>query len=138
MEVIFNLSEISWVSKMIIPVIKNYKVITFSGELGSGKTTLIVAVCKELGVIDPVSSPTFAIIQQYKTSKGNLIYHLDLYRIDDVRDAIYTGIEDAIQSGDLCFIEWPEKAKTLYPDQTLHISLEDLSGDKRKMVIQLP
>ncbi|MEO7121486.1 MAG: tRNA (adenosine(37)-N6)-threonylcarbamoyltransferase complex ATPase subunit type 1 TsaE [Ginsengibacter sp.] len=138
MEIIYNLNEIRKVAKKLVSVARDYKIITFSGELGAGKTTLIIEICKELGVTEVVSSPTFAIIQQYNLDNHNLIYHMDLYRLKDSREAIEAGIEDCLLSNELCLVEWPENARSLFPNETVQVLLQVLSADERKLVVQLP
>lgn len=138
MEFIFNLDEIENAAKKFISLIRDYKVITFSGDLGAGKTTFINAVCKALGVEETVTSPTYAIIQEYQFGNKKIIYHMDLYRIKSIEEAIEAGIEDCLQSGELCMVEWPEKAILLFHGETVHATLQTISNDQRKMVVQLP
>jgi tRNA threonylcarbamoyladenosine biosynthesis protein TsaE len=138
MEIIYNLSEIKNVAKKLVSVTRDYKILTFSGELGAGKTTLIIEICKELGVTEVVSSPTFAIIQQYNLENDHLIYHMDLYRLKDSAEAVEAGIEDCLLSNELCLVEWPENARSLFPYGSAHVSLQVLSADERKLVVKLP
>jgi tRNA threonylcarbamoyladenosine biosynthesis protein TsaE len=138
MEIIFNLDDIDNAAKEFVLIIRDYKVITFSGELGAGKTTFINAVCKDLGVAETVTSPTYAIIQEYHFGNESIIYHIDLYRIKSIEEAIEAGVEDCIQSGELCIVEWPEKAILLFPQETVHAFLKTLSINKRKLIVQLP
>lgn len=138
MEIIYKLSEIRSVAKQLASVTLDYKIITFSGDLGAGKTTLIIEICKQLGVTEIVSSPTFAIIQQYNLDNQNLIYHMDLYRLKDSWEAIEAGIEDCLLSNELCLVEWPENAGSLFPHKTAHVFLQVVSDDERKLVVQLP
>lgn len=137
MEIIYDLDDISAIAKRIVSLIQEYKVITFTGDLGAGKTTLINSICKVLGVKEIVSSPTFAIIQEYRAN-DNLIYHMDLYRLKNVQEAIDAGVEDCLLSGELCLVEWPEKAKGLFAGESISISLESLSANRRKLLVQLP
>lgn len=125
-------------AQKFVALMNDYTVITFSGELGAGKTTFINEVCKRLGVTETVSSPTFALIQEYRSGSGRIIYHIDLYRIQSAEEAMEAGIEDCIMSRELCFVEWPEKAPELFPDKTMHVSLFILSGLERKLVVELP
>ncbi len=103
--------------------------------MGAGKTTLIHALCDVLKVEDAVGSPTFAIINEYRSPVAGVIYHMDWYRIKDEMEAIQAGCEDCIDSGNLCFIEWPEKFPDLLPDSSLHISITIENDHERKIVI---
>ncbi|MDE3213224.1 MAG: tRNA (adenosine(37)-N6)-threonylcarbamoyltransferase complex ATPase subunit type 1 TsaE [Bacteroidota bacterium] len=138
MEVIYDLSEIQEVARMLLTLPGDIRILTFSGNLGAGKTTLIQALSRELGVVDQVSSPTFSIIQQYQTRKGGWIHHLDLYRIESDREAINAGVEESLFSGDWCLVEWPEKAPSLFAENTLHLHLAVAQGDRRKMFLKIP
>jgi ATPase, YjeE family len=138
MEIIYNLDEIENIAKKIVPLAHEYKIITFSGDLGAGKTTLINSICKQLGVEEIVNSPTYALIQEYEFGEGNIIYHMDLYRIKNEAEAADAGIEDCLLSGELCLVEWPQKVESIFPEQTVNVFLETLSPDKRKLVVKLP
>lgn len=109
-------------------------VYTFVGEMGAGKTTFISALCQELGVdADEANSPSFAIANEYRSeTTGELIYHFDLYRLDSLEDVMEIGFEDYLDSGALCFIEWPEKVMDILPDDTVKVEIkvnDDLSRD---------
>jgi tRNA threonylcarbamoyladenosine biosynthesis protein TsaE len=138
MEIIYTLDGIEHATAGLIRLTKDYKVFTFSGELGAGKTTLIAKICQGLGVQEPVSSPTYSIIQEYELPDESLIYHMDLYRIKNISEAVDAGIEDCLLSNELCFVEWPEVATSLFPAKTIHIKLQTISSYKRKLVAQLP
>lgn len=99
------------------------KIFIFKGEMGSGKTTLIKALCSYLEVEDITSSPTFSIINEYKTPKSGNIYHMDFYRIDNIQEAANTGFEEYIFSGSFCFIEWPEIIQTFLPAHYVSIEI---------------
>ena len=137
MEFIFDFDTIQKIAKEFISLIDKYKIIAFSGELGAGKTTLINEICKQLGVEESVTSPTYAIIQEYHSNTG-IIYHMDLYRIKNIEEAIDAGIEDCLLSKNVCLVEWPEKALLLFPPETVYSSLETLSNNMRKLIVQLP
>ena len=137
MEVNFSLEEILDTAKKLLADTSNYKVLAFHGEMGAGKTTFIHALCEAMGVTDVVTSPTFSIINQYKTAGGQTIYHMDLYRIQDEQEAINAGIEDCLYSGDICLVEWPEKAATIFPDDTLHINISSVDDNTRKLKFNL-
>jgi tRNA threonylcarbamoyladenosine biosynthesis protein TsaE len=101
-------------------------VFAFTGRMGSGKTTFIKAVCEALGVTEVINSPTFSIVNEYRSGKtGGLIYHFDFYRINTVREALDIGAPDYFDSGAWCFIEWPEKIESLLPEHTVFVSIEE-------------
>lgn len=137
MELKYSLNEINGAAKEFIKILNGYKLFAFHGNLGAGKTTFIKAICKQLDVKENISSPTFSIINQYTTGKGS-VFHIDLYRIKDVEEAIDAGVEECIYSGEMCFIEWPEKVFTILPDNTVNVFLEPINNSKRKLVYKLP
>jgi hydrolase, P-loop family len=109
-------------------------VFAFYAPMGTGKTTFIKALCEELGVTDVINSPTFSIINEYRAEpSGELIYHFDCYRLEQLSDALSLGAEDYLQSGALCFIEWPEVIEDILPANTVHVTLEELEGGVRKL-----
>jgi tRNA threonylcarbamoyladenosine biosynthesis protein TsaE len=110
------------------------KVIAFSGEMGAGKTTFIQALCRNLGVTTEVNSPTFSLVNQYYTQEGHSIFHFDLYRIEDPAELFDMGYEEYFFSGELCFIEWPEKASHLIPDEALRVEI--IVGDHGSRILQ--
>ena len=116
--------------------IPNEKIIAFYGEMGAGKTTLIKEICKQIGVSDNVSSPTFAIVNEYRITSGEAVYHFDFYRIRNLQEAIDIGIEEYFNSGSYCLIEWPEKIAKLLPPQTVKLLLEKTTvAEERNMRI---
>ena len=137
MEVNFTLNKIQDVAIKLLWDSANYKVFALHGEMGAGKTTFIHAFCEAMGVNDTITSPTFSIINQYKTVKGQTVYHMDLYRIKDENEAINAGVEDCLYSGNLCLVEWPEKAPGIFPDDTLHITITSVDDNTRKLKINL-
>ncbi len=149
MEVYFTLDQVRETAAMLLARAAGYKVFAFHGEMGAGKTTFIHALCEVMGVQDVITSPTFSIINQYKTKEaqgalpgamgegGQTIYHMDLYRIEDENEALNAGIEDCLYSGDICFVEWPEKAPGIFPDNTLHIEITSVNDNTRKLKINL-
>ena len=137
MEVNFTLEQIQDAAVKLLSVSTKYKVYALHGEMGAGKTTFIHALCEAMGVKDAVTSPTFSIINQYKTAKDETVYHMDLYRIKDENEAINTGIEDCLYSGNICLVEWPEKAPGILPDDTLHITITSVDDNTRKLKINL-
>ncbi|MEP7256707.1 MAG: tRNA (adenosine(37)-N6)-threonylcarbamoyltransferase complex ATPase subunit type 1 TsaE [Ferruginibacter sp.] len=137
MEVNFTLEQIQDTALKLLSVSANYKVFALHGEMGAGKTTFIHALCEAMGVKDVITSPTFSVINQYKTTKGQTVYHMDLYRIKDENEAINAGVEDCLYSGDICLVEWPEKATGIFPDDTLHITITSVDDNTRKLKINL-
>ena len=137
MEVNFTLAQIQDAALKLLSVSVNYKVFALHGEMGAGKTTFIHALCEVMGVKDVITSPTFSIINQYKTTKGQTIYHMDLYRIKDENEAINAGVEDCLYSGNICLVEWPEKATGIFPDNTLYITISSVDDNTRKLKINL-
>ncbi len=137
MELIYTLEQLDTVAQQIIDQIKrnNTTVVAFYGKMGSGKTTLIKALCQKLNVIDTVQSPTFAIINQYQTSDGTVVYHFDFYRLEKIEDAINIGAEEYFYSGDLCLIEWPEIIEPILPPGTMKIKIDILDKSTRKILI---
>lgn len=133
MELIFTLEEIDKAAKHFIPLLSNSKIVVFNGEMGTGKTAFIHAMCRQMGVRDKMSSPTYAIINQYKTINGITINHIDLYRLKDLEEAIQAGIEDAVNSGDFCFIEWPEKIMVVLPLHIINVFIEIAGDTKRRL-----
>ncbi len=122
-----SLSEIDAAAAVLVDALGDYRKVAFAGEMGAGKTTLIQSICKHLGVEDIVNSPTFALINEYFTVKGESIYHFDLYRIEEVTELYDIGYEDYFYSDSWCFIEWPDKAMELMPEDLLllHIEVRD-------------
>jgi tRNA threonylcarbamoyladenosine biosynthesis protein TsaE len=134
MDMIYTLDQIEGVAAAIIKQHSTKPVWAFFAPMGAGKTTLIGHICRLLGVNDAVASPTFAIMNQYEAN-GKLIYHMDWYRLEDESEARRTGVEAAIEEADLSFIEWPEKAPALLPDNTLRLEIEILDPEHRRIFI---
>ncbi len=138
MELIFDYDNIENAAKKFVPLTDKYNVFAFTGELGAGKTTFINAICRQLEVATIVTSPTYSIIQEYDSKIKDTIYHMDLYRIKNAQEAIEAGVEDCLLSNNLCMVEWPEKAISLFPPTTVFASLQVLSDSNRKLIVQLP
>ena len=135
--IIINKQEnIRKAAAQFISFIDDNTVFAFKGNMGAGKTTFIKAVCEELGVKDVINSPTFSIINEYRSElTGELIYHFDFYRINKTSEAYDMGIEDYFYSGALCFIEWPEKIQQLLPENTVFINIEENPDSSRSLTI---
>ncbi len=130
-----SLEETSKLIDKIIPLLATNKLIIFDGMMGSGKTTLIKYICQALGVLDLVNSPTYSLVNEYKTLNNQIIYHFDFYRINSLEEAFDIGAEEYFYSGNLCLIEWPDKIMDLLPDRILKISI-DYSHKKRNYCIE--
>ena len=134
-----DLGNIQEAARLFIEQIGDHKVFAFYGKMGAGKTTFIKAICEELGVNDVITSPTFAIINEYRTSpKGRLvettIYHFDFYRIKKLEEVYDMGYEDYFYSGALCFIEWPELIEELLPEATVKVCITE-NGDGTRSIV---
>jgi len=136
MTIRFSLEEINAVAKQILALPSLKKVITFHAEMGSGKTTLIKEIVKELGVQDNSSSPTFSLVNEYRTHRGEIVYHFDLYRLNSEEEGYDMGLDEYFYSDDWCFIEWPEKTPNLIPFDHAHISIKVLIDGTRELVIK--
>lgn len=132
MEQIFTLAAIQSLAKEFWLTYPNNKIYCFSGQLGTGKTTFIHALCAIKRVRDTVSSPTFSIINEY-AYPGGTIYHIDLYRIKDEDEAIRAGVEDCLYSGEICLVEWPENASRIFPPERLWLQMEAVDKTHRKI-----
>ena len=133
----FKLPEINATAARFLELVKTPSVIAFHGEMGAGKTTFISAICRGLRVTDAVSSPTYAIINQYKTEEQQTVYHLDLYRLKDEEEALMAGVEECFYSGNWCLVEWPEKAAGLLPADAIHCYLTSVGNNERKLQIKM-
>lgn len=125
-----SLSDLGTVAIELLAFCGETKVITFSGTLGAGKTTYIKSICKELGVEDPVSSPTFSIINEYRDRQYNPVYHFDFYRLKSTQEAEDTGCVDYFFSNMYCFVEWPKIAESLLPDEYVKVEITN-TNEKR-------
>jgi tRNA threonylcarbamoyladenosine biosynthesis protein TsaE len=128
---ILSLDQINIAAQSFVEQIGENKVFAFYGKMGAGKTTFIKALCETLGVQDVVNSPTFSIINEYNTSSGQMIYHFDFYRINKIEEVHVFGCEDYFYSGNLCFIEWPEKVDSLLPDNYIKVLIAEKEDGTR-------
>ncbi len=129
----YSIEEIGRTAKMILSLNPSSKIFIFNGEMGSGKTTLIKAIMKELGYEGTVSSPTFSIINEYLN--GDKIYHFDFYRIKNKNELFDIGIDEYLSSNNRCFIEWPNLITDMLPDKHIELNIDIISSDDRKLTI---
>ena len=126
-----SIEKIDSAARQLTDMLGTRRKVAFFGEMGAGKTTLIQAVCKVLGVEDTVASPTFALINEYFTKDGVSVYHFDLYRIEDITEVYDLGYEDYFYSDAYCFIEWPEKVMELIPEDVLMLEIKVMDDGSR-------
>lgn len=130
------LDAINEAAKEFMAEMGDYTVFAFNGEMGAGKTTFIKALCQELGVEDVTNSPSFAIINEYRSdTTAELIYHFDCYRLENEMEAEEIGVEDYFYSGALCFIEWPERITDLLPDDTVEVDVVEEEDGTRTITL---
>ncbi len=132
-----SLNSIDQAAKEFVAQMGDETVYAFYGEMGAGKTTFINALCKALGVEDDTTnSPSFSIINEYRSdTTAELIYHFDLYRLENLEEAFDIGVEDYFDSGALCLLEWPERIEDILPDDTVKVEIKINDDDTRELVI---
>ena len=129
-----SLDELDMVAQAVLNSLEGRTVVALDAPMGAGKTTLISRIAEQLGAEDEVTSPTFAIVNEYVGER--VIYHFDMYRIERVEEALDFGCEEYISSGELCLIEWPEKIEPLLPEDTMVVKIEILSDTERRFIIK--
>lgn len=127
-----SVSDLDAIARKLLIEHPKARIFAFFGEMGAGKTTLIKAICSQLKVVDNVASPTFSIINEYRSESGFLVYHFDFYRIKKFEEAFDLGYEEYFYSGAYCFIEWPELIEPLLPEETIRvkINVDELDGSR--------
>lgn len=131
-----SLADLPAAASVLIEVAGQESIILFEGPMGAGKTTLIKEICSQLGVQENVSSPTFALVNEYGAANGKLIYHFDFYRINEEREALDIGALEYFDSGRLCLVEWPSMIPNLLPEHYLLVALQPAAdGEVRTMTI---
>ena len=132
--IIDDIESIGKAAKEFVAEMGDHTIFAFYGKMGSGKTTFIKAICEELGVEDVITSPTFAIVNEYHTSTTDeVIYHFDFYRIKKTEEVYDMGYEEYFYSGDLCFIEWPELIEDLLPEDAVRVNIQEIESGKREV-----
>lgn len=130
-----SLSELPKVAEAVLGELRGRSVVLFRGPMGAGKTTLISRIAAALGAEDTVTSPTFALVNQYEGEGGRRIYHFDFYRINNVEEALDLGYEEYFYSGDLCLVEWPEKIEPLLPEDVMTVTITVGEDEHRRFTI---
>ncbi len=128
-----DIQNLNWVAAGLLDTWSEKRVFAFYGEMGAGKTTLIKALCQELGVTDNVSSPTFALVNVYNGEPGE-VYHFDVYRMKTIEELFDIGYEDYFFSGNYCFIEWPEKIEALLPEDAVKVMIRVSEDDQTREI----
>ena len=130
-----NTEDLDRAAREFLEKIGDRTLIAFFAPMGSGKTTFTTAMCKVLGVTDPVGSPTFAIVNEYMRADGDPMYHFDFYRINKLQEAVEIGLYDYLDSGCLCVMEWPENIEPLIPDDAMVVRIT--AGDDQKRIFEI-
>ncbi len=130
-----SIDELKEVARAILDGLKGRNIVLLNGSMGAGKTTLVRAIAECAGSSDCVTSPTFAIVNEYLTSSNETIYHFDMYRIETPSEALDFGVEEYLSSGELCLIEWSERIESLLPEDVMTVNIEVLSPTKRAFII---
>jgi tRNA threonylcarbamoyladenosine biosynthesis protein TsaE len=123
--------ELHSAAKKLLKYSGSKRVFAFYGSLGAGKTTFIKAICNQLGATDIASSPSFTLVNEYRTKTGGSLYHIDLYRIKVISEVFDIGIEEYLFGGNYCFIEWPEHAEEVLPEETIKIYISVGKNEER-------
>lgn len=129
-----SLDNIREAAKAFLDGMGTGKVFAFYGKMGAGKTTFIKAICEELGVTDVITSPTFALVNEYTATDGSPIYHFDFYRIKKLDEVYDMGYEDYFYGGSLCFLEWPELIEEILPEDVTKVTITEEADGSRKVV----
>jgi tRNA threonylcarbamoyladenosine biosynthesis protein TsaE len=134
MDIIYTLDQTNEIAAQLVQQYTSKPVWVFQAPMGAGKTTLIAAIGKAMGIQEPMSSPTFSIMNEYQV-QGKLIYHMDWYRLENEADARQAGVEAALEEADMSLVEWPEKAPNLVPDNAVVMHIEILDPNRRRIYI---
>jgi tRNA threonylcarbamoyladenosine biosynthesis protein TsaE len=126
-----SVEELKSAADKLINAFPGKRVFAFYGSMGAGKTTFIKAICRYLGSIDNITSPTFALVNEYDTPASGSVFHFDFYRIKNIEEAMDIGFEDYLFSNQYCFLEWPEKIEDLLPENYIKVSIEESSNGSR-------
>jgi len=127
------LEELPAVAEQFLNTFRDKRIFAFYGKMGAGKTTFIKALCRAMGSKDNITSPTFALVNEYDTRLPEKIYHFDFYRLKDMTEAMDLGFDDYVESGNYCFMEWPEKIEYLLPEHLVEVHIEEISPSVREL-----
>lgn len=129
--IIDGLNKLPQSAKIFLENMKNEKLFAFYGSMGSGKTTFIKALCEAMGTVDVATSPTFTLVNEYKTGTGESLFHFDFYRIKKIEEVFDFGLEEYLSSGSICFMEWPEQIEDILPPETVKVKISVKKNGKR-------
>lgn len=138
LEQAFGLDQLELIAKKLAELVNSHHLFTFEGDLGAGKTTLVKAFCEQLGVKDKVASPTYSLVNQYAGSMNGKqfpVYHIDLYRLDSAEEAYHAGIEEILQSREICLVEWPQRLGMIAEERRIAVRLAMSSSSMRQIWI---
>ena len=136
--IVQNTDQLKTVAKELLERIGTSKKMVLTGEIGAGKTTFVQAICAHLNAEGPITSPTFSLVNEYPLINGpGAVYHIDLYRLNTIEEALDIGIEDYLYDENYCFIEWPELIEPLLPEDIVHINITIVENSARKLLILL-
>ncbi len=132
----YTLADLPVVAKEMLATLQEApRVWLFRGQMGAGKTTLSKELLKQLGIDQNVQSPTFSLVNEYQTKSGETVYHFDLYRLKNIQEALAIGIEEYLDSGHICLIEWPEQAEELWDFPHVNVEIEAINETQRKLTL---
>lgn len=132
-----TLQQLAGISRELLDHYPGRKIWLFHGDMGAGKTSIIKEICHQLGVTENMSSPTFTLVNEYLDKMGEKVFHFDFYRLNNEREAMEIGVEEYFYSGQYCFIEWPEKVKSLIPGENIDIAIEVEDPDHRTIEVTI-
>ncbi len=130
-----SVADLPEAARRVLKALGDSRIVALEGGMGAGKTTLTGAICRELGAADEVSSPTFAIVNEYEVPGGLPVYHFDFYRIESPQEALDMGVEDYFDSGSLCLVEWPDRLGTLMPEEAATVRIEENEDGSRVITV---
>ena len=133
---LISLADLETAAKEVLDFASEDNILLFEGEMAAGKTTLIKEICRQAGIEEPVSSPTYALVNEYENNTGEVIYHFDFYRIQDETEALDMGATEYFDSGKRCLVEWPERVKNLLPTEFVEVIIEKGTGEARTITLK--